>query len=61
MHSGDFGGISYFGTRAAQQTSEHLVFKLDNREAYCFVERGETGLGHGDGGTERAVLLQCTL
>ena len=28
------------------ETSEHLVFELDNREA---VERGEPGLGHGNG------------
>ena len=46
MDSGDFRGISYFGTRAAKQTSEHLVFELHNREA---VERGEPGLGHGNG------------
>ena len=35
MDPGEFGGISYFGTRAAKQTSEHLVFELKNREADC--------------------------
>ena len=61
MDPGDFGGISYFGTLAAKQTSEQLVFELNNREADSCVERGEPGLAHGYGETTRAVLLQCTV
>ena len=55
MDPDDFGSISYFGTRGAKKTSEHLVFELDNRGADCSAERGEPGLGHGDGQKERAI------
>ena len=49
MDPGDFGSVSYFGTRDEKQTREHLVFELERRAQVLVVDRAYTRMSEEDG------------